>query len=238
MSAIYASKKNNKSRFRLEIRNKIFEDVRKRRLFGTKCLWQFYMVRDFYATYPKELEEQLDMGNMSYEHYKSGNKRIMRLSTLFIMNKMMYSFSISSSYFTNSKVYAANYREKYITTKVYSSIKCDNDILKYILFAMIRVMNSHYLFEKKLAKWASINIPSFNCSKFENTLMIYNKLRYIESICPSLKRIDFVKFDDCFVKWRGLLNDFAHSASRMIPPYLTISPIEMSKLESCIKRLP
>lgn len=186
----------------------------------------------------KKLEHAIATGNMSYEHYKSGNKRIMRLSTLFIMNKMMYSFAIGSSYFTNSKVYAANYREEYITTKLYSSIKCDNDVLKYILFAMIRVMNSHYLFEKKLAKWASINITSFSCSKFESILMIYNKLRYIESICPSSKRIDFKKFDDCFAKWRGLLNDFAHSASRMIPPYLTISPIEMFKLESNIKRLP
>ena len=176
-------------------------------------------------------------GNKSYEHYKNGKKRIMRLSTLFTMNKLMYD-AINASYYTNSRVYASNFRHNYISTISYSSVHCDNSILKYILFAMIRVMNSHYLFEKKLAQWAFSNAPSFSYTNYESALMIYNKLKYVESICPSIKTIDLAKYKNCFAKWRGLLNDFAHSASRMVPPYLTISPMEMYKLETQIKILP
>lgn len=176
-------------------------------------------------------------GNKSYEHYKSGGKRIMRLSTLYIMNKLMYE-SINPSYYTNSRAYASNYRNSYILTKSYHSIHCDSDVLKYILFAMIRVMNCHYLFEKKLAEWAALNVSLFNFSDFENAQMIYNKIKYVDSICPASKKIDLQSFITCFIKWRGLLNDFSHSASRMVPPYLTISPMEMFKLESSIKLLP
>ena len=99
----------------------------------------------------KSLCDAISTGNKSYEHYKSGKKRIMRLSTLFVMNKEMYEPVINSSYFTNSRAHAANYRINYINTASYYSIYCDNDVLKYILFAMIRVMNLHYLFEKKIS---------------------------------------------------------------------------------------
>lgn len=184
------------------------------------------------------LEHMIATGNKSFEHYKTGKKQIMRLSTLFLMNKVMYDAPISLSYFTKSKVYAANYREKYVSTKQYKFIKCESEVLKYILFAMIRVMCSHHLFEKKMAIWASSNISSFSYVKFEKTPTIYYKLKYVESICSPSQKTGFRIFSNCFNKWRGLLNDFAHSASRMVPPYLTIGPIEMTKLEKDINLLP
>lgn len=83
MSAIITSKKNNKSRFRLGIKNKIFEDIRNRRIFGARSLWQFYMVREFYATYPKELEEQIDLSikELENEHIFERNKHGYKLTS-------------------------------------------------------------------------------------------------------------------------------------------------------------
>ena len=185
----------------------------------------------------KALRESIGVGNQSFEHYKSGGKKIMRMSTLSKMNKIMYC-NVSPVYFSKSKVYAANYRVKYVNTAVYSSIKCDNNVLKYILFAMTRVMNSHYLFEKKLFMWARGSIGSFSQKKFEKTKTLWKKLGYVKSICPVSLKNGLATYEMCFGKWRGLLNDFAHSPSRMIPPYLTVSPIEMYKLEEQIKALP
>ena len=160
------------------------------------------------------------------------------MSTLFRMNNLMYD-SCSPTYLTKSKSYAAKYRSKYVKTTAYSSIVCENPVLKYILFAMIRVMNLHYWFEKKLADWANANLSgSFSYSSFKSTLMLGNKINYVKGICTIPLESQLKKFLDCFEKWRGLLNDFAHSASRIIPPYLTINPIEMDKLESQINKLP
>ena len=185
----------------------------------------------------KKLGACISTGSKSYEHYRNKRTRIMRMSTLYVMNRTMY-LSCSTSYSTNSKAYAANNRMKYVKNRNYLSIKCDNEVLKYILFTMVRVMNSHYLFEKKLAIWAANNFgSSFSYSKFEREAMLYNKLDYVNGLCSSTDMILFNKFQKCFLKWRGLLNDFAHSTSRMVPPYLTVGPVELSKLENDIGAL-
>lgn len=59
--------KNKMSSLRAEIKSKIFEDIRNRRLFGKKYLWQFYMIREFYAKYPKKLREEIDISIQELE---------------------------------------------------------------------------------------------------------------------------------------------------------------------------
>ena len=185
----------------------------------------------------KRLRNCISAGNQSYEHYKTGKNKIMRMSTLSIMNETMYT-NCDPSYLERSKAFASNYREKYVQTTTYSSIYCDNPILKYILYAMVRVMNSHYVFEKKLASWAANQFGSlYSSSGFESAFMLSGKLNYVKGLCGPSDMPDFNKYSNCFSKWRGLLNDFAHSTARMVPPYLTISPIEMFKLEQQIKLL-
>lgn len=49
------------SKIHLEIKEKIFEDIRNRRIFGKICLWQSYMIIEFYNKYPKNLREQIDL---------------------------------------------------------------------------------------------------------------------------------------------------------------------------------
>lgn len=185
----------------------------------------------------KKLISYIATGNKSYEHYKNGKKRIMRMSTLFLMNKIMY-VSCSSTYSSSSKKYASNFRNSFIAHQLYRSISCENDILKYILYSMVRVMNSHYLFEKKMFEWATNKLGTlFNAGTFEGTPTLLKKLDYIKDLCTPILSNELKKYEDCFVKWRGLLNDFSHSTSRMIPPYLTINPIEMRKLEEQIQLL-
>lgn len=182
-----------------------------------------------------KLAKAISIGNSSYEHFKNGKKGIMRLSTLSMLNKAMYK-DCSSAYFSRSRFFAANYRTRYVNTAVFSEIKSKNVLLKYILFVMVRVMDLHYLFEKKLVVWSFKNIGSFDFNKFEKKKGLWQKIHYVKSICR--RSPDLFKYEICFRKWRGLLNDFAHGASRMIPPYLTVSPIEMNKLANDIALLP
>lgn len=51
----------NISKLHLEIKEKIFEDIRNRRIFGKICLWQNYMIIEFYNKFPKNLREQIDL---------------------------------------------------------------------------------------------------------------------------------------------------------------------------------
>lgn len=83
MSTIDVLKENNMSRIRAEIKSNIFVDIRNRRLFGTRCLWQFYMVRDFYSKYPKELEEQIDIviNRLKNEHIFEQNNYDYKLTS-------------------------------------------------------------------------------------------------------------------------------------------------------------
>ena len=48
-------------KLRSQIKERIFEDIRNRKLFGFRCLWQFYMVIDFCRKFPKNLLDQVDL---------------------------------------------------------------------------------------------------------------------------------------------------------------------------------
>ena len=166
MSAIYTSKKNNKSKFRSEIRSKIFEDIRKRRLFGTRCLWQFYMVRDFCATYPKELEEQIDLSikELENEHIFERNKHGYKLTSegeALIYESDIYSIDTTIEKILNylrENNYYENYRWPFLTAMSFSDklnvyeerlFKAAIDkMLEYKLFDYDDIHNSYIVTHK------------------------------------------------------------------------------------------
>lgn len=59
MSLIDALDEKRIASIRLELKSKIFEDIREKKLFGFICLWQTYMVKDFKNKLSKEQKEQL-----------------------------------------------------------------------------------------------------------------------------------------------------------------------------------
>ena len=61
METIDFSNELKMTELRLQIKEKVFEEIRNKKLFGAKCLWQTYMVRDFMNAYPIELRNQVNL---------------------------------------------------------------------------------------------------------------------------------------------------------------------------------
>ena len=187
------------------------------------------------------LRKKIELAEQSYEHFDFSCPNKVKMSDLSIMNKAVYTGGIFKTIFNITSHASAIIKRKKLLKKDIDSISSDNPLIRHILYTILRVLNCHYEFEKKLALWGRNNLASFNESGFEDKHGIGRKIGYVEGLVLSSGSSlsdDFLEFKKLFLKCRNTLNEFSHSATLMFPPFLSVNPLDLTKLEKKIVSLP
>jgi len=172
----------------------------------------------------------------SYLHYNE--KTPLTLGDVEQLYKDWYDNISATGYFQNDYINSIlqinDVRTDLLNIKGYRKILCNNPLLKAILFKILSVTESKYLIEKKLINEMKINGESAKSIKrIIEKCMLGNKI----SSAIVIDSTKYAKFSAIFNKYKNLINDYSHSAIRMVPPYLSMSVYELSQLVADVNSL-
>lgn len=174
----------------------------------------------------KKSIEELEKNFLHYSLCDEKTKKIIDLNKKYFLN-----FKKCSNNYENSLI---KLRENYLNEK-FKDIKINNFLVKYIMFMMLRISNSKYMFEKEIYKLlVNEKVDIGTIDLYLRTNKLGAKIRIIESKLSEDKKNQITRI---YSSYTALINVYSHSLTKMFPPYLTTNIRDVALLEYDISKI-